>query len=484
MWFLLGLAVGGGVFWFFYFSSRREILRLDEEKQMLAQEKQVVLEFMHEMVESIGEGISRQQLFQRVVHAAIVTTGGLSACLFEQTADGRLQGAAVEGLFPPFRPLREPIDGTGKTRTRMLEQAMQEEVFSVGEGLVGSVAHSGRGVLIADATADLRVVQHTDPSLRVKTLLLAPIRFRETGLGVLAVANSADGVAFTEADFSLAQSLAEQAAMAIHNLDLMAVRLEKKQLDVDIALASSIQGMLLPRSLPVLPGFGCAAHYQAAQKVGGDLYDVIELGPQRVGVAVADVSGKGIPASLLMAICQSNLRHLARQFESPAQVLAELNMVMSEEMRQDMFVTIIYAIIDMGAQTLTLARAGHELPLLVVSEPSGEARVEFPGSDGMALGMVPTEFFESALADLRLPFRPGDVLVLFTDGMTETLSTDGSEFGKNRLAEVVLALRQESPEVINGGILNALLGHTGGQVPADDITILTVKREAWAPLGR
>jgi sigma-B regulation protein RsbU (phosphoserine phosphatase) len=471
--FIIGIAVGALVVAFFYLSLRREILEVDEDRQYMKQEKQIVVEFMHNLVEAIGEGVAREELFQRIVHAAILSTGALSACLFERTADDHLQGVAAEGLFPPHRPLPPNTRAKLATRAKFIEQVLKSEVFSMGEGVVGAVAKTGEAVLIEDASKDPRIIKHEDEALRVRSIIVAPILFRKKVLGALAVVNPADGSAFTDTDFSLVQSLAEQAGMAIHNSDFMSFQIEKSKLDLDLSLASSIQGMLLPRAFPEYENLDIGALYEPAQKVGGDLYDVLALSPSRVGLAIADVSGKGIPASLLMAICQTNLRHYARMYDSPAEVLRALNREMTEEMREDMFITIIYSIIDTEKQTLTLARAGHELPFLIHS--TREPRIEPILSEGMALGMVPSEIFDPVIADTSVPFVPGDGLILYTDGLTEATNAEKVEFSSQRLMKAILTLRGRSANELNAGILETLKRFRGTDILDDDVTLTTVK---------
>ncbi|MGC9452513.1 MAG: PP2C family protein-serine/threonine phosphatase, partial [Oceanipulchritudo sp.] len=288
----MGLAVGAGIGWFFWWTARREIVRLDEQRQMLAQEKLIVFDFVHNMVEAIGEGVTRQELFERVVHAAILSTGALSACIFERTGD-QLRGVAVEGLFPPHRPLPESSRVKITTRTKFVEQILKSEIFKVGEGLVGTAARTGQGILIENALEDPRVIKHDDPSLEVRSVIVVPIRFRDRNLGVLAIVNPSDGGSFGETDFSLAVSLAEQAGLAIHNLDLRATQIEKNKLDVDLGLAHEIQNMLLPKEFPQHPALQMASIYKPAQKVGGDLYDIFSTGSGKIEIAIADVSGKG-----------------------------------------------------------------------------------------------------------------------------------------------------------------------------------------------
>jgi phosphoserine phosphatase RsbU/P len=474
--FCLGFAAGAVIGWIFWWSARRENMRLDEQRQMLAQEKLIVFDFVHNMVEAIGEGVTRQELFERVVHAAILSTGALSACIFERQ-DDLIRGVAVEGLFPPHRPLPKSSRVKITTRAKFIEQILKSEVFKVGEGLVGAAAQTGEGILIENALEDPRVIKHEDSSLEVRSVIVVPILFRERNIGVLAIVNPSDGGSFGETDFSLAKSLAEQAGLAIHNLDLMASQIEKNKLDSDLGLAHEIQSMLLPSEFPALSELQMGTIYKPAQKVGGDLYDVFQIDESRVGIAIADVSGKGIPASLLMAICQSNLRHFARHVDSPACVLRELNEVMFAEMRPEMFITVTYAVIDIARNQLVFARGGHELPILIhAGDGNSHPRFEFLESEGMALGMVPNEIFDSAIQDCIVPFGKGDILTLYTDGVTEAVNSDGVEFGNNRLAEVVRTLRGREPDALVQGILDRIALFSGNARQADDFTVVVAKR--------
>lgn len=469
----IGLTIGVVIGLILVWLSRREIVRKDEQMQLLAQEKTIVFDFVHNMAAAIGDGISREELFERVVHAAILSTGALSACIFERNGD-LLKGVAVEGLFPPHRPMPDSVKAKITSRARFMDQVLKAEVFRVGEGLVGRAAASGKGILIENALEDPQIIKHEDPALEVRSVIVVPISFRDRNLGVLAIVNPSDGGAFGHSDYSLAESLSEQAGLAIHNLDLMATQIEKNKLDVDLGLAHEIQNMLLPRGFPDIPGLGMAKIYQAAQKVGGDLYDVFGLGLNRVGIAIADVSGKGIPASLLMAICQSNLRHFAQHIDSPAEVLRELNEVMLDEMRPEMFVTITYAVLDLELDEIVFARGGHELPILVHAIDD-QVEVHLVKSSGMALGMVPDEIFSTTIRDTRIPFRQGDILTLYTDGVTEVQNKDGTEFGNTRLGNVIKSLYRRNADDIAKGILDRISLFSGTESQIDDLTLIIAK---------
>ena len=458
------------------YRSRRTMRRLEEEKAQVTQERQLVVDFMHHMVEALGEGLTREALHQRIVHAAILCSGALSACLFEKTEDGKMRSAAVEGLFPPHRPLPAAVREKLATRARFIEQVLKTEAFPANEGIVGAVVQTGRGQLIADAAADTRVVLHEDPALKVRSLIAVPLQFRDRFFGVLAVANSADGEPFTLTDFSLMQSLAEQAALALHNAEFLNFQIEKRQLDLDLSLASGIQQMLLPKEPPQMGGLDIDARYTPAQKVSGDFYDLFPLSPTRLGVAVADVSGKGIPASLLMAMCRTNLRQIAPRHESPAQTLAEVNRALGGDLR-GMFITILYAVIDTERNEVTFARAGHELPLFSRRDRvTGVAVGEYVGSEGMPLGLVPDEIFTAVIQDRTEPFHQGDALVLYTDGLTEAPNEEDKEFSGARLADAVHALHARSARELNDGILETVHRFAGKTALRDDLTLVTIKR--------
>lgn len=466
--------------WLLGLRKTKRLLLLQEEKQLAEQERELVMQFMHNMVEAIGGGAGRRELWERIVHAATQSTGAMSAAVFELQEERYLRGVASEGLFPPHRPLPESSRMKLTTRTKYLESVLKSETFSIGEGIVGSVARSGKGELVEDATKDPRINQHDDPILLVRSIIVCPISFRDRLLGVLAVVNPADGLPFNQTDFSLVENLAEQAGLAIHNADSLNVQMEKKRIDLELELASNIQSMLLPQQFPECEDLDISATYIPAQKVGGDLYDLFTLSEKQVGVAIADVSGKGVPGSLLMAICQTNLRHYARQYDSPARVLSAINSEMvNSGMRKDKFVTMIYAILDTEKNQLVLARAGHEKPIVMRHDPGGEERgaLERVDSAGMALGMVPADLFDQTIEDTHLTFEPGDTLVLYTDGVTEATNDHATEFSFARLADSIMKLRRRGAGEINVGILEMVDRFSGQDRYDDDLTLITVKRK-------
>jgi sigma-B regulation protein RsbU (phosphoserine phosphatase) len=476
MFFLLGGMVGAALIYALYWRARHEAARIEEERLSLLEERAVVLDFMHNMVDAVGERLTRDELFQRIVHASILSTGALSACIFEKGADNLMRGVAVEGLFPPHRPIADTEKLKMGSRAKLIEQVLKSESFPVGEGVVGRVAATGQGELVVNAAGDARIVKHDDPALIVRSVIAAPILVRRRLIGVLCVCNAADGLPFNETDYSLVAALAEQAGLAVHNADFINLQVEKQRLDLDLTLASDVQQMLLPHGMPRMRGLDLDARYLAAQKVTGDLYDAFPLGENKLAVAVADVSGKGVSASLLMAICRTLLHQIAPRHESPARVLAELNRAVAGDIRGGMYITMIYGVVDTAAQNVTFARAGHELPLFSRLDPaSGLHLSEYADSEGMPVGMVEAGLFEEVIADRVVPFSPGDVLVLYTDGLTEAPNDEDKEFGSARLADALRGAHDQDAVRINDAVVKAVQRFTGATGLRDDFTLLTVK---------
>ena len=451
----------------------RTLLVKHEEKAWQEQrEKQMLVQFLHNLTRNIDAARNRDALYPSIVQAAIRGTGARSACIFERDADGSFRRVASSGIFPPLQALPEHLRRTDALRADLLSHAMRAATYRAGESILDDVAADGKGRFYADAAKEKRVPHIVDPTLRARSLILAPLFSGKELVGVLAVANPEADRLFDVADFAYAKSIAGQASVALHLLELFRIREEKARLDIDLSVASGVQQMLLPQGLPKIAGADMMACYRPAKLVGGDLYALKELGDGMLGVLVADVSGKGIPASLVMAMAHTHLRHLLRVCDSPADLLRRLNADMIGEIRSGMYITIACALVDINAGRISVARAGHELPLLV----HGDGRVEKIETEGMAIGMVPPEIFDAVITETTLPFPPGASLVFYTDGVTEARNPDGDEFGSERLEQIARLTRRLDAAEMNREIILTLETFCAGVQPHDDLTLVTVKR--------
>lgn len=456
-------------------AKQREILaKTLDELDRLREERQVIIDFLHRSADDIGSGANREKIYKRTVRATALSCGAMSACVYEKTADGKLVAKACEGLFPP-QTKKIGRRKNGELRAKYIEDALIAETIEPNEGILGEVAASGRSVLIKDALKDPRIIKHDDESLKIRSFMVVPLIFRGQLSGVLAVANPISGRAFTDTEFSLAKSLGEQCALALQNAEAVSALLMRNKLEFDLRLASSIQRYLLPENLPQTASLEFAVKYLPQQLIGGDFYDFFKLPHGKIGVVIGDVSGKGIPAAILMALCQTKLRYIAMSGKSPAQTLCLLNSEMVHAMRSDMFITIIYLVIDPESGEAKFARAGHEPPLLARAD-SDEAAQPLKSS-GMALGMVSEELFDEVMEDASFKMNSGDVLVLYTDGLTEAANPEGGEFTAKKLAQTISTLRSRNANDLNDEIIKSVESFMGpGNKYGDDLTLLTVKK--------
>lgn len=456
-------------------AKQRDILaKTLDELDRLREERQVIIDFLHRSADDIGSGANREKIYKRTVRATALSCGAMSACVYEKTADGKLVAKACEGLFPP-QTKKIGRRKNGELRAKYIEDALIAETIEPNEGILGEVAASGRSVLIKDALKDPRIIKHDDESLKIRSFMVVPLIFRGQLSGVLAVANPISGRAFTDTEFSLAKSLGEQCALALQNAEAVSALLMRNKLEFDLRLASSIQRYLLPENLPQTDSLEFAVKYLPQQLIGGDFYDFFKLPHGKIGVVIGDVSGKGIPAAILMALCQTKLRYIAMSGKSPAQTLCLLNSEMVHAMRSDMFITIIYLVTDPKSGEARFARAGHEPPLLARAD-SDEAAQPLKSS-GMALGMVSEELFDEVMEDASFKMNSGDVLVLYTDGLTEAANPEGGEFTAKKLAQTISTLRSRNANDLNDEIIKSVESFMGpGNKYGDDLTLLTVKK--------
>jgi serine phosphatase RsbU (regulator of sigma subunit) len=248
---------------------------------------------------------------------------------------------------------------------------------------------------------------------------------------------------------------------------------EKEKIKEDLNIAKKIQRGLLPKKVPLLPGIGLSVLYRAAREVGGDYYDFVSLGNNKLGVAIADISGKGVPASILMAMARSVLRSQAMDKLSTRDVLINMNSILYEDIKEGKFLTACYLLLDMETKVVKLANAGHN-PVVFYSAETDECTLINP--EGIALGFDAGSKFEEVLEEQVLSLKTGDFLVLYTDGVTETTDVRGREFGEERLRLLVKNNSKKSPKELLS-VIDTALKNFAVNVPEqkDDITIIALK---------
>jgi sigma-B regulation protein RsbU (phosphoserine phosphatase) len=265
--------------------------------------------------------------------------------------------------------------------------------------------------------------------------------------------------------------MANQAAIAVEKARLHREEIQRQRLEQELAVSRQIQLGMLPKDCPVVPGWEVAALYRAARQVGGDFYDFPELPgePGRLGLVIADVADKGVPAALMMALSRAMVRTAAADGRSPSAALGLANELILKHSHTELFVTAFYAKLDIHTGRLTYANAGHSRPLWMQIS-SGE--IQELASQGVVLGILE----DIELEEREIDVAPGDLLVFYTDGVTEAMNVDGQRFGEERLRAVVAATSGASTQQVLSTVVDAVRAFVGDVPQSDDLTLLVVKR--------
>jgi len=301
------------------------------------------------------------------------------------------------------------------------------------------------------------------------TILGLPLVARGHLVGAMLVDHPALGGQIDARRQSILNGIAHQTALALENARLQAEASAAERLERELEVARDIQRSFMPQVFPVEEGWDVAATYRAARQVGGDFYDFFALGEHHWGLVVADVADKGVPAALFMALCRTLLRAVGISRLSPAAVLTRVNELLLRDTRSELFVTVWYGMWDAQTGEIAFSSAGHNPPLVVRADGSAEQL----DIRGIALGVIPNVELNERVARLG----PGDVLVAYTDGVTEALRSDSAEFGVMGLQSAITGLRRKSAAEIAGGILKAVDGFAGDMAQFDDITVVVLKHE-------
>lgn len=364
--------------------------------------------------------------------------------------------------------LVEETSGDGmKTLVRATLSSSQHEQFHCNQALLGWMHLNKSPLLMKDVHTDSRF-QGVKWDASIHSLVCVPLMIKSALKGVLTVYNHKPQGGFTADDQRLLAIIASQSAQVIENARLNEREKQLVKMQQEVKLAARIQAGLLPKSAPLTPGYDIAGKSTAAEVVGGDYFDFIPVEGSKIAICLGDASGKGLPASLLMATTQATLRGLALLGQPTGEAVRRANSLVYQSTDPEKFVTLFYSILDPGAHSLRYANAGHDHPYLI-SGPSDLRRLS---AGGVPLGMLEDFQYQEEV----LPLAPDDVLVICSDGVAEAMNRGGELFGDDRLREVLLRKRKGRADEIVEEILTAVRGHATGVPQADDITIVVVKR--------
>ncbi|MSP14232.1 MAG: GAF domain-containing protein [Chloroflexi bacterium] len=338
-----------------------------------------------------------------------------------------------------------------------------------GPGIVAWVAGEGKAALVDDVRLDSRYLP--DPGRendQTRAELAVPVKLEDQILGVLDVQSNEVG-AFDDDDVFVVSTLGDHFAIAMEEADLYKQSLERQRLEQEMQVGRQIQASLLPEAAPELPGWEICATWHPARQVAGDFYDFIPLRDGRLGTVIADVSDKGVPAALFMALSRTLIRAMGFGRPTAHEALERANDLILADTRTDMFVTVFYAILEPESGRLTYANAGHNPPLLF---QAGREEILHLRGRGIALGVLDAITLEDQVSILEL----GDVLVLYTDGVTDALNRAEEEFGLLRVEEILFLHHHQLAQDILAAITEALTSYIGDEPQFDDYALVIIKR--------
>ncbi|HEV7401277.1 MAG TPA: GAF domain-containing SpoIIE family protein phosphatase [Chthoniobacteraceae bacterium] len=466
------LVASSVTFFIVYRRLQRRIEELDEARVRIEQEETRVFDFLHGMGITLSETTRPADLHARIVNGALeVLRGPAGALYLSPEASGTLRPAFISKECPPFFEIPDKTRAEGG-KSFQLHSYLRLRSLKPGEGVIGAVWREREPILLSGNDSRLEWARRENPGLT--SAMLAPLLHGDGVLGVLLVCRLGPGEPFTLADFATFKAIAEQSAFALSTAVLFSDAAEKRRMDEDLQVAYEIQRILLPTNAPDVAGFQLAGINIPARQVSGDYYDYVPVDEAHCGVAIADVSGKGIPASLIMAMCRSVLRSHALNQTSPAVVLRRVNEQIYPDIKEDMFISMAYAILEKDSSTVTLSRAGHDAPLHYSKRRHTITKVNPPG---MAIGIDSGGVFNRVTGDFSLTLEPDDCLILYTDGVTEALNSEGDEFGMERLMQSILTNAADGAAGIISRLTDDWRHFIGAYPQNDDVTLIVIRKK-------
>ena len=343
----------------------------------------------------------------------------------------------------------------------------------IGTGISGHVAKTGKTINLKDAWKDKRFFSGFDlrTGFQTRTMLCMPMRDRRGKIiGVFQILNKNVGV-FDKNDEYFLEAFSVHAALAIENAMLHQAIVEKERIEKEIEIAGAIQRRLLPKELPTLSAYEIDAMARPSKMVGGDYYDIIKLPGDRYAFIVADVSGKGVPAALLVSTLHASLHAYIEGALNLAELAGKLNLVVYNNTEPERFITVFLGMLDVPQGTFSYVNAGHNFPFIF--KPLQKLVIPLT-SGGLPLGMFDFAEFQQETVTLEQK----DTMVLYTDGVTEAMDKSFKEYGEDRLLRTIERTGDKPASILKDAIVSDVDKFVDGEPQSDDLTVMVLKRVA------
>lgn len=419
---------------------------LEEENKRLKRAVEE-LSVLNDLARAIGASLNTQEIIQTIVRRSLRASG------------------AEQGVITL---VEEESNQSMKTLVRTMVSSREQEHFHFNQALLGWMHLNKKPLVIHDPKTDerFRGIPWDDS---IHSLIAVPMVVKSELRGVLTVYNKKEGKSFTEDDQRLLAIIAGQSAQIVENARLYEKEKTLLKMQEELKFAARIQSELLPKSPPNIPGYEIAGRTIPAQEVGGDYYDFIPIDDHRWAFCLGDVTGKGLPASLLMANLQATLRGQTLNAVGPKICLERSNQLLYQSTSPEKFATLFYAILDTQSNQIQYTNAGQDNPYLY----SGQTGIKRLKTGGIPLGMLPDFGFEEETVSLE----EDCMLIVHSDGVTEAMNSEEEQFGDDRIAAVLEQHKHASPPEIIDHLVAAVKKHAAGHPQSDDITVVVMRRK-------
>ncbi len=455
---------------------KHSIAELRAQEEAIVAEERRMFHYLHDLGEAIWRDDQQASMYRLIVEGAIrvtQSTGGALYLIDEGTQ--QLVPRHYSDFCAPLIIVPERVRQQMKDNSSTLLSTLRMQAVTLDQGLLGGIYSQQKTELVPDLGTDARLGEDRIASQQNVTAMIGPLSFGTRRLGVLAVTSSKDGRSYNANDFEVFNSLIEQSAFALANAMSHQEAAKNRMDQQELLNASQIQQVLLPDRDPEVPGFIVAGRNIPARTLSGDYFDFLKLPGGKFGAVIADVSGKGLGAAMITVMCRTLMRAKSHTATSPSAVLAAVNRQIAPDIREDMFITMCYVVVDKDSSKLTLSRAGHNAALLW---RKATGRVEAIHPPGLGVGIDKGAVFERVTKDESFEMQPGDCLLLYTDGVNEAMNPKGIEFGEERVQEELAKHAPHGPKAVIGGIIADLEHFLKGRRSHDDITLIAMQKTA------
>ncbi len=423
-----------------------QAIRLLEDENKRLKRAVDELSILNDLARAIGASLNTQEIIQTIVRRSLRATN------------------AEQGVITL---VEEQSNQSMKTLVRTMVSSKEQEHFHFSQALLGWMHLNKKPLVINDPKNDERFRGIPwDESIR--SLIAVPMMAKSELRGVLTVYNKKDGKPFAEDDQRLLAIIAGQSGQVVENARLYEKEKTLVKMQEEVRLAARIQTELLPKSAPTIAGYEIVGRSIPAQEVGGDYFDFIPIDEHRIAFCLGDVTGKGLPASLLMANLQATLRGQTLTTGSPKTCLERSNQLLYQSTSPEKFATLFYAILDLQNHQIHYSNAGHDNPYLC----SGHTATKRLKTGGIPLGMLPDFSFEQESVSLE----DDSILVAYSDGVTEAMNVQEEMFGEERIAAVIDQHKLAPASEIIDHLVSAVKTFAAGHPQSDDITVVVMRR--------